>query len=86
MPREAQTDPRVTREDKARHLYLWGDGQQWKVTFAHVTIGRFLRSASTYVHDLDQLVWLVISMDLLFDFAIYVTQVHASIPPTMSST
>jgi len=43
-PREAQTGPRVTRGDKARHLYVWGDGQQWRVTFVHVTIGRFLRS------------------------------------------
>ena len=34
---------------------------------------------STHVHNLDQLVWFVISMDLLFDFAINVTQVHASI-------
>jgi hypothetical protein len=34
----------VTRGDKARHLYLWDDGQQWRVTFVHVTIGRFLRS------------------------------------------
>ena len=40
-----QTGPRVTRGDKARHLYLWGDGQQRQVTFVHVTIGRILRSA-----------------------------------------
>ena len=44
MPREAQTGPRVTRGDKARHLYLWGDGQQWQVTFVRVTIGHFLHS------------------------------------------
>ena len=41
---------------------------------------------STHVHNLDQLVWFVISMDPLFDFAIYVTQVHASTSLTMSST
>ena len=45
-PREAQTGPRVMRRDKARHLYLWGDGQQRRVTFVHVTIGRFLHSVS----------------------------------------
>ena len=43
-PREAQTGPRVMRGDKARHLYLWGDGQQRQVIFVHVTIGRFLCS------------------------------------------
>ena len=45
--REAQTGPRVTRGDKARHLYLWGDGQQRQVTFVHVTISHFLRSVKT---------------------------------------
>ena len=47
---------------------------------------QFHHPPSTYVHDLDQLVWFVISMDPLFDFAILVTQVHASTSPTMSST
>ena len=43
------------------------------------SISTIYHPPSTYVHDLDQLVLFVISMDPLFDFAIYVTQVHASI-------
>ena len=31
---------------------------------------------SIHVHNIDQLVWFVISMDPLFDFIIYVTHVH----------
>ena len=36
----------VTCGDKARQLYLWDDWQQRQITFVHVTIGRFIRSAA----------------------------------------
>ena len=38
----------VTRGDKARHLYWWGDKQQLQAIFVNVTIGRFLPSGSQH--------------------------------------
>ena len=69
---------REKKEKKYIHIYPCPHVIQIKKREIHKRSISYHHPPSTYVHDLDQFIWFVISMDPLFDFAIYVTQVHAS--------